>query len=91
MLNLLAKIAPSVFLAGVLLLVSWAVYTISLRVGAPEYLTWVYQKKTSAKPCLSLVEKQGDGNTSVLYQGALAGAERVPVTVWRLGGHASLP
>ena len=38
-LNILAKVAPPVFLAGVFLLVSWAVHVITQLADAAEYLT----------------------------------------------------
>jgi hypothetical protein len=86
LLNLLAKIAPPVFLAGVLLLVSWAVYAISLHPGgAPEYLSWAYPKENSATASIALTETHPDGSTSVFYQGALAIAEKPQVT-WKFRG-----
>jgi hypothetical protein len=91
-LDIVAKIAPPVFLAGTFLLVSWGVYTASLRLGgAPEYLTWVHEADTPAAPGLCLSEINTNGRTSVLLQEAAACAEKKQRRVWQLRGACISP
>jgi hypothetical protein len=72
-LDILAKIAPPVFLAGVFLLVSWGVYTLAGYSGAPKYLTWVEdtdKDSIDGDPILKLVKPAADANTTLLYPAA---------------------
>ena len=85
-LNTLAKIAPPVFLAGVFLLVSWAVHTIAISAGAPEYLTWVRGSESPSPQSLLLAEVHGAGSMSVIYQGAQENGTNQPKTLWQLRG-----
>ena len=75
MFNLLAKIAPTVFLAGAFLLTSWAVYGIALTVGAPPYLT-------SVRPATQ-VETQRDSSTCTPYKEIL---DKGKSRVWEFRG-----
>jgi len=85
-LNTLAKIAPPVFLAGVFLLVSWVVHTITIRAGAPEYLTWVRVSDNRSPQSLLLAEVHGAGSMSVIYQRAREHGATQPKTLLQLRG-----
>lgn len=64
-LDILAKAAPPVFLAGVLLLVSTGVYWVATYFGAPAYLSWV-EEDQGASPSI-MVKTSGD--TTLVYSG----------------------
>jgi hypothetical protein len=84
-LNILAKAAPPVFLIGVLLLVSWAVYTLAGKAGAPKYLTWV-EDDHEGRPIAKLVKPSGDDSTTYVYAGSLKDASNNLKSIFELRG-----
>jgi hypothetical protein len=84
-LDILAKIAPPVFLAGVFLLVSWGVYTLAGYAGAPKYLTWV-EETVEGDPIFKLVKPTAGGNTTFVYPASPQDSPSTHKSVFELRG-----
>jgi len=84
-LEILAKVAPPVFVAGLFLLVSWGVNALASYAGAPHYLTWVSEEPNDT-PCLKIVKPACDGQNTLVYAASPEDSRKNPKTIFDLRG-----
>lgn len=81
-LNILAKVAPPVFLVGVFLLVSWGVHRIAV---GQQYLTWVVQEP-KGYPWLKFENPAGSSETTLLYPASVNDSAKNKKNIFELRG-----
>ena len=89
-LEILAKVAPPVFVAGIFLLVSWGVYALATYAGARHYLTWV-SEEPDGTPLLKMVRPAQDGQNTLVYPASPEDSRKNRKTIFDLRGRCWEP